>query len=88
MSEADKLFDELGYKKINEFRNIIHYEKDISDKNSFNIYRKLIIEFVIEHEFISMASKVGNEYIYSAFNELDMETLEAINKKCEELGWK
>ena len=32
-------------------------------------------------------NKVGKSIIFEGFNVLDMQELQAINKKCEELGW-
>lgn len=83
---ADEMFDKLGYKK-SWIMNILHYEQDITSDNGLGIYHINGIEFVCNHNCISIFSKVGNEKTYGAFNGLDMELLQAINKKCKELGW-
>ena len=79
---AKEMFEELGYKEVNEWQNIIHYEQVVDNK----LEQKYIIEFVLNHEFISVCSKFG-KYRYGAFNGLDMKLLQAINQQCKELGW-
>lgn len=80
MSEADKMFEELGYKKIyNSFWKETKYKRiteDFIDIITFNnIYKKVLLEcFVIE----------GNE---KEIFEATIEELKAINKKVSELGW-
>ena len=61
MSEADKMFEELGYK--NKFHNF--YEHDFGTTIEFeNRYKEIQIRGII-----------------------NTDELQAINKKCEELGW-
>ena len=72
MSEADKIFEELGYKKILIKRNfgcIYEYEK--ADK---------IISFYNNKTFAIY------NYIDS-FEYCNMQELQAIIQKCKELGW-
>ena len=58
---ADKIFEELGYKK--KFNN--YYEHDFGTTIEFeNKYKEINIRGLIE-----------------------MQELQAINKKCEEMGW-
>lgn len=79
---AKEMFEELGYKEVDEWNNIIHYEQIVDEK----LEQKHIIEFVLNHEFISMASKFG-KFRYGAFNGIDIQLLKAINKQVEELNW-
>lgn len=75
MSEADKMFKELGYKseiiksEVNNEVTIMYIKKFVYEYNSKIIAFKL--------------KKKNVEIKYS----LDMQELKAINKKCEELGW-
>lgn len=64
MSEADELFDELGYEKKHDNKRRIVYKKPLAE-----------IEFNLKQK-----------YIFVDFG-LDMQELQAINKKVEELGW-
>lgn len=80
---AKEMFEKMGYKEVKEWNNIIHYEKIVDER----LKQKYIIEFVLNHEFISIASKFG-KFQYGAFNGFDIELLKAINKQIEELGWK
>ena len=82
MKSAKEMFEDLGYKEVDEWHNIIHYEQIVDEK----LEQKHIIEFVLNHEFISMANKFG-KFQYGAFNGIDIELLQAINKQVEELGW-
>lgn len=81
---AKEMFSRLGYKMMNYRPNIIHYEKNITCDE---IYDLLDIEFTLNEKIVSCFRYVGDKFNYGAFNDLDMETLEAINKQCEELGW-
>ena len=55
MKSAKEMFEDLGYKEVDEWHNIIHYEQIVDEK----LEQKHIIEFVLNHEIISMASKFG-----------------------------
>ena len=76
MSEADKMFEELGFKKqpstIVRDEDKIIYEND--KKSRFIIFNKRIksIECATEYGF--------SNYIYP-------HEFPAINQKCKELGW-
>lgn len=71
MKTADKLFEELGYEK-----------GEIGIFIQFNNIKKLIsITFNIEEKTVSKC-KGYNEAIPITNKEL-----QAINKKCQELGW-
>lgn len=70
MSEADKMFDDLGYNKY-EFDTYIDYLSRESSKG---------ITFRKDMQLIDSHCGIGSEYI-------TMQELQAINKKCQELGW-
>ena len=74
MSEADKLFEELGYVKI--IQDVIYegfweeyYNADMDKTISFNLTGKIV----------DITDDEGCE--------ITMQELKAINKKCEEFGW-
>lgn len=74
MSEADKMFEELGYekKKLNFVFSRFWEEltnEDLQKNFSFNTEYK-IIDITDENKF-----------------GITMQELKAINKKCQELGW-
>lgn len=71
MSDADKMFEELGYDKMIEGKDYIVYQ----DSENSDIY----INFDKEYKVLS------GQPTYDYF--LDMSILKAINKKVEELGW-
>lgn len=69
---ADKLFEELGYKKIRNDENKVIYENE--KKSKFILFNK-------EEKAVEVSAEYGlSELIYT--NEL-----QAINKKSQELGW-
>ena len=70
MSEADEMFDNLGYNKY-EFDAYIDYLSRESSKG---------ITFRKDMQVIDSHCGIGSEYI-------TMQELQAINKKCQELGW-
>lgn len=75
MSKADEMFKELGYKKdIDVSYGLIRYNKD----------DKYFIRFVIEDKAVEVNSVVENE-IHTL--SIDMNLLDAICKKVEELRW-
>lgn len=79
MSEADKMFEELGYEKIND--PCLHGYTKIEDGFADSIY------FDKEVKNIAFNSvDIANEYEGDIFI-LTHSTLKAINKKVEELGW-
>lgn len=73
MSDADKMFEELGYKKdIEVDYGLIRYNKN---DNSY-------IRFIIDDKCVETNTIVDNEvYVLS----VDMKLLKAINKKVKEL---
>ena len=77
MSEADKLFKELGYKIETNEEGLLEYKKQLSDCSKFirfDLYDKTFTTFYY------MAKYDNQSY-------LDMQELKAINLKCKELGW-
>lgn len=79
MSEADKLFEELGYEKIVEHK----YKQPDDDVTELILYRDY--GTLLEIEF-------WNDKTISKFSGYDvsyitMQELKAINLKCKELGW-
>lgn len=72
MSEADKMFEKLWYKKIieNEEKIIYRHIKEPAE---------IIFDFI--DKWVCVYGE-NNEALY-----FDMQELKAINKKCEELGW-
>lgn len=75
MSKADEMFKTLGY--------IIHDYN--SEKYIKYGYKKSLMGDWIEHEIIfSFISKL---VLFEGTKGFDMNTLQAINEKCKELGW-
>lgn len=74
MSEADKMFEELVYKKIIENKIKILYEKEgrFWDKE---------IRFDLMDKQIRVEMSTGDS------EPITIQELQAINKKCKELGW-
>ena len=72
MSNADTLFEELGYNETEKHSNGIEYINESEDKTigfiDYDNYGKVVTLDIFE-DFITM------------------QELQAINKKCEELGW-
>ena len=70
---ADKMFEDLRYKKIEE-TNFITYKKDNYNYIYFNLTNKTVTKGVLEIED-------------ETSRDITIKELEAINKKCKELGW-
>lgn len=68
---AKEMFEQLGYKEVSEFNNILQFEKIENER----LNHKLVIEFVLNHEYISLASRFG-KFQYGAFNVLSLDLLE------------
>lgn len=84
MSEADKVFEELGYEKIVE-REYKESESEDEAITGFILYRNEIKNLEISFWNNRTISKENN---YDHESYLTIKELQAINKKCEELGWK
>lgn len=76
MSEADKLFEELGYKKYTS-EDCVMYMKDL-----------FMITFIMPNKRFITEYKQG-DYNFPKIRpfEVEMQELKAINLKCKELGW-
>lgn len=80
MSEADKLFQELGYDEKYYYKEGKVYEEVESYKDSkkcnciqFDIFNKTFCKFNADDSEDDL--------------DFSMQELKAINKKCEEMGW-
>lgn len=76
MSEVDKMFEELGYKKYTS-DDCVMYMKDL-----------FMITFIIDNKTFITEYKQG-DYNFPKIRpfEINMQELKAINLKCLELGW-
>lgn len=72
MSEADKLFKDLAYKKEDYNPDVIYYTNIFNDDIYYTFNKNTKKFHFIEN------GEAGD---------ISMEELKAINKKCEELGW-
>lgn len=77
MSEADKMFEELGYKKVIDNEKQLQYEYEDKDFPTEDI------EISFDKTFLSIKISYRNGNCY----DITMQELQAIYKKCEELGW-
>ena len=75
MSEADELFEKLGYNKIIENEKTIQYEFE----GAFYIDREI--------RFDLNAKTIIKEYSNGESQEITIQELKAIDLKCKELGW-
>jgi hypothetical protein len=83
MSEADKLFEELGYKKIEDKHNI-DFNKLYKFNNGDKINEK--IRFCKLDKYVHIENyNYDSGITFGKY--LDMQELKAIYKKCEELEW-
>lgn len=71
MSEADKMFEELGYYKRGKEKNYLEY---INEKDNVRISFMQGTVYIRENLNCNPTSIYASEIM-------------AINKKCEELGW-
>lgn len=76
MTNADNMFEELGYKKAEDNEDYIAYQdKDIAK----------LIEIYCNRKTISVYEVIDNETLLTG--EITMQELLAINEKVKELGW-
>lgn len=76
MTNADKMFEELGYKKAEDNEDFITYQnKDIAK----------LIEIYCNRKTISVYEVIDNETLLTG--EITIPELKAINQKCKELRW-
>lgn len=77
MSEADKMFKELGYKMKQKGQYIEYVKVDNSVKEEY------VISFMMK---TVMATLYVNGYLKKPLA-LEIREVQAINEKCKELGW-
>ena len=82
---ADEMFKELGYKRKYGSENLMIYEKTLETKFKSKPFRKVIGFDLVEKEIYVFEGYISIEY--NLFGNIDMQELQAINKKVEELGW-
>ena len=74
---ADELFKELGYKKNETKFFSLRYTRQCN-----------IVDGELEHIIFTKSKKVKFQYQYTDISKgIDMQELQAINKKVLELGW-
>lgn len=80
---ADEMFEELGYKKLEDKYNI-NYIKMYSFINGDRVREQ--IRFCKLDKYVHIENfNYNTKIIFGKF--LDIKELQAINKKCQELGW-
>lgn len=77
MSKADKMFEELGYRKKQKGQYIeyIKVENSVKEEYAISFMMKTV-----------MATLYCGGYFKKSLP-LDMQELQAIHEKCKELGW-
>ena len=75
MSEADKMFEELGYKKFTRERGHTYLLKYYKDRDN-------VFYFYDQDKSVDKTGEYG-EFV----DNITMQELKAINKKVQELGW-
>lgn len=70
---ADEMFEKLGYEKSPSKKTVHRYEKNDSDHIYYFIFNENM-------KIFSKTCDYGKTHI-------KLEELQAINKKCQELGW-
>lgn len=78
-SEADKMFEELGYEKTITGFEIARYRKEFNLKGARNIIFSTDKEICVCEEN-ERGLAVNRDYFST-------QELKAINEKCKELGW-
>ncbi len=77
MSEADRIFKELGFEIDVDCLDMIRYTKHVEDENYY-------IRFYLDDKDFDCNMIIDNRIYPLAIN---IQLLKAIIKKCEELGW-
>ena len=78
---ADEMFEKLGYNKEDYGYKITYTKSDNNEEEKF------IITIMLEAELIFTEIDDGRDEIERRCFGLQMQELQAINKKVEELGW-
>lgn len=73
MKIADEMFEKLGYEKVSD------------DKYSIE-YREILDDDLFEINFWKEDKTISKNY-YRDMGYITLQELQAINKKCQELGW-
>lgn len=78
MKTADEMFEKLGYEKTKNDEYHVIYEKGASIRNRiiFSKITKTVCCILVDED-----------YEWNDGIDIDMQELQAINKKVEELGW-
>lgn len=76
MSEADKMFEELGYKKLNKKEMKQGFDDDLLEL-TLCVYKAPTYNFIYFYK----------DKTFDFVGTKNMQELKAINKKVEELGW-
>lgn len=79
---AKEMFKKLGYKIGNDCKYYIFYEKPIRENPE---YENDYFHISFEKEDKTFIKTYGDD---NSPETITMEELDAINKQCEELGWK
>ena len=82
MSEADKMFKELGYHIVSDDETLTCYDNDTGKQ--INFYKE--IRGAAKVDWAECISLYGSPKIATP-GIISIQELKAINKKCEELGW-
>lgn len=80
MSEADELFEKLGFNQINSKPTFIEY---FNRNYSWGAYERVKIDYKNKRIVRDAKTGQGNR----AIRYITMQELQAINQKCKELGW-
>ena len=78
-----KTLEDLGFIEKNRITNIIHYERIINEPNKF--YEKQIIEFELNYNNVSLACYIGDNLNYTSFTSINIDLINAIKMKLEEI---
>lgn len=76
MSEADEMFEKMGYSKIEQSKRYLRYH---SERYGYRID----FELVLKEVRCTSITNQGNTH----FRYFNVDELQAINQKCKELGW-
>lgn len=81
MSKADKMFEELGYKKEDYGYKLIYTKTDSEEQENY------IITIMLESKLIFTEIDDGCDELERRCFGLQIQELQAINEKCKEMKW-